>query len=440
MSNKTLFYIFCIGMLLCNMARTEADNISSLHSANSFLVAPGANLSIPIKKVFVVWQHIPQLHAMQPDWEGTITANLLWQDTESLIKTIRISGTGENATIQVETNNLTPNGNAVIVLKTGNTIRWSWHLWVTDYKPEEDNIKVENSDENIVLMKQNLGYKNEQNTGTLYQFGRSTPFTNSTQQLSETNYTRTSQPIYDIDNKLLPEGNPTGTTGFNSIQTSPIKNLAEAIQNPLNFYFSSDANHFDWAGTEIGLDTLWLSENGEKGIFDPSPEGWRLPRMEEYEFLENHADSILSKFPRTGSRDYSNGKLFMSGVYGMYWSANVAGNFGYYTFVSDQFTTTTSSHYRSNAYAVRCVRDESWTAGIQRPESVTFTAFSKNGRVVVNGLPESEVSNLQLFNTQGKLIAQKQAISQTTIGASLPQGIYILRTKKSNRSLKVVVY
>lgn len=62
-----------------------------------------------------------------------LEALLLWEDAQGLVSQISIDGTGENAyicfTVPQET---IQQGNAVIALRAGNDIVWSWHIWITD--------------------------------------------------------------------------------------------------------------------------------------------------------------------------------------------------------------------------------------------------------------------------------------------------------------------
>ena len=65
---------------------------------------------------------------------SNLNAILVWEDSPGLVNVdYNISGSGENAYIKfsVPQANITE-GNALIAVRSGSTILWSWHIWVTD--------------------------------------------------------------------------------------------------------------------------------------------------------------------------------------------------------------------------------------------------------------------------------------------------------------------
>ena len=191
-------------------------------------------------------------------------------------------------------------GNAVIAAYNGTTILWSWHLWITDYVPER--MKVAGGDvdtrykaaqsgtqngtvhkylsaiwrtgiyTDMVIMDRDLGAKKGgypgigQNNyqeyskmdgvnreGLLYQWGRKDPFFGSADgTTTEINV------IYNGD------GTPLSLT-----KTNQYASKDNSIKNPLTFYHTNS------------IGTSWNGNNatapGKKTIYDPSPEGWKVP-------------------------------------------------------------------------------------------------------------------------------------------------------------------
>lgn len=229
---------------------------------------------------------------------------------------------------------VTQGGNAVIAAyNSSNEIVWSWHLWITDYVPErmktaggsvDDRYKAAQSGtqngtvhkyrsplfkstgiyENMVLMDRNLGATqggypglgmgvNHENyskldgvrrMGVLYQWGRKDPFIGSADgSTTERNV------IYDGDGTPIVFDNLSVFEALNAI-AGESNNKSYSIQHPKAFIYSPANNQVndDWwdkivnnGATEEGGGRNWNKDNvkapGEKTIYDPSPEGWKVP-------------------------------------------------------------------------------------------------------------------------------------------------------------------
>ncbi len=211
-------------------------------------------------------------------------------------------------------------GNAVIAAYNGTTILWSWHLWITDYVPER--MKVAGGDvdarykaaqsgtqngtvhkyrsaiwktgvyANMVMMDRELGarkggfpgigksnYETDytkmdgvDRMGLLYQWGRKDPFFGSADgTTNEINV------IYDGD------GTPLGVDkiAIGDISMTNGNTKMYAIQNPLSYIIAPQKTYdFDWWGTN-GDKNRWNKDGstapGKKSLYDPSPEGWKVP-------------------------------------------------------------------------------------------------------------------------------------------------------------------
>ncbi|MDR3093757.1 MAG: Ig-like domain-containing protein, partial [Bacteroidales bacterium] len=120
----------------------------------------------------------------------------------------------------------------------------------------------------------------------------------------------------------------------------------------------------------------WAPDN------DPSPDGWRIPTLEEQQTLLD-TDNVESQWvtgslkgwlftdktsgaslflPAAGYRYYDDGRLYNAGTSGYYWSstANSAYNNVYYHYLhfdSSSGADCLSTRYRTNGFPVRCVAE-----------------------------------------------------------------------------------
>ncbi|MDD3080244.1 MAG: T9SS type A sorting domain-containing protein [Paludibacter sp.] len=426
-NNTIRFGFICI---LCNLYSislfSQQENESSLYAPNSYIVYPGNSISIPVQKAFGVWQNIQTLKATAPDLSENVSAELLWQDTPGLISGVQVDDTSasENALINVTTNS--KSGNAVVCVKVGNVIRWSWHIWVTDYLPDNQNIEYDTEGRRLTFMSMNLGAiswsaNDHTSYGLLYQYGRKDPFPASKSDSLETNYSFGSDTIYDISNNIL---NSTAE------KVTAENNLANTITNPLSFYFGNSANVNDWYSVnDVHNDTLWSGTNGRKGIFDPSPEGWRVPSSDQ---IPADLPMVINDvFSMGGSRDYTDGSFFMTGNYGMYWSATPNSPLAYYMFLSEPLTETQSSHYRANGYAIRCIKDDGSVAGIVNMEnSKSPVVVSSENKEITVLLQDNLYTGalVCVYNINGILLSKVPLNSSRTIVTSnVAPGIYFVR-------------
>ena len=142
---------------------------------------------------------------------------------------------------------------AVVAVKIGNEIRWSWQLWVSDYNPSLKENGTTYDFNGLTFMDRNLGATGnpkvggDRTFGLYYQWGRKDPFD-------------TRGNVNTID--VVPE-----------IET----NLANSITQP-DFYIISSSGQNDWYTMtgNAGLNR-WNSDLNTKTPFDPCPKGWRVP-------------------------------------------------------------------------------------------------------------------------------------------------------------------
>lgn len=152
-------------------------------------------LEIPVIKAYRAWaddngfidENIPG---------GTQSAAIYWEDVPGLIRSVSISGSGENAIIRVAIDKAKGKGNASISLHVGaagdatDPIYWTWHVWVTD-DPTDGKTYAKGFETDVLnqpfdptYMDRNLGATNShflgddwaKSGGLLYQWGRKDPF------------------------------------------------------------------------------------------------------------------------------------------------------------------------------------------------------------------------------------------------------------------------
>lgn len=241
------------------------------NAANCHIVKPGSTLTINAVK---------GNSAEKLVFEG---AKLLWQDCVGLVKSV--SGNGVDGVVVVELN-AGKSGNAVVAAINGDEIVWNWHLWVSDFDPMADPFVYEKIDTTInkvvatyTFMDRNLGALSSEKysakaLGLIYQWGRKDPFSggNGVESNAEV-------PVYDIDGKQL----------YFDIQERPVygkddhtsTNLDLSIKNPMVFYTAPSSSWpvVDWLTDNASLqnDDLWGGVSKLKTVYDPCPEGWRVP-------------------------------------------------------------------------------------------------------------------------------------------------------------------
>lgn len=233
------------------VANNGVSNIADM--PNSFMLNTGDDIYISVRKAYDIWKTNSLLASSSPDMSGDISAKIVWQEgLHEVVETLNIIGTGESALIHAKTKTDIP-GNAVIAVKIGETIRWSWHLWVSDYNPSSKTNGTTYDFNGFTFMDRNLGATSDPNMGgdktfgLYYQWGRKDAF-----------QTR-------------------GKVETSEVEASIEANLAKSISYP-NTHITSSTSPNDWytkTGSQ-GLDR-WNSASNKKTEFDPCPKGWRVP-------------------------------------------------------------------------------------------------------------------------------------------------------------------
>lgn len=237
------------------------------NAANCYIVSPGSTISIK---------------AVEGNSADELTfnnASLVWQDELGMVKSVAASPADKAIVVTL---NPGISGNAVVAARQDDEIVWSWHLWVTDYDPE-DNPMVYTSPKTsttYTFMDRNLGAMSgekytAESFGLLYQWGRKDPFVGADGTMSSVYVKK-----YDIDGNQVREVSEERPVYGSDDYVST--NLELSIRNPHIFYTapSSAWPVVDWLTDDAQRQNndLWGGVSGYKSKYDPCPEGWIVPQ------------------------------------------------------------------------------------------------------------------------------------------------------------------
>ncbi|MCD7962143.1 MAG: fimbrillin family protein [Rikenellaceae bacterium] len=341
--------------------------------ANCYIVRPNGSVTIPLARAYTIWLENPELYATNPNLTDEITLKVLWSDTENLIT---FSTLGSQTTAVATVSGSGREGNAVIGAFIDGQLRWSWHIWVTNYDPKLSHYIYNNGSAEYIFMDRNLGAMsktpgNISSYGLFYQWGRKYPFPGPA-TISGTTQNHTT--VYGDYNSTL------------FARVSNQYNLANSINNPTTFYYTYSTNEpeynsstNDWYTNDKALQNAYLWENvdGSKTVFDPRPRGWKVPpyrgnRSPWEDFNTSNTQSTsygilrdgVDYWPAAGVRHFSmTGDFYNTGPAGYYWSAtadatsveqNGAPGAGWFSFGGN---ISRAFHPRAYGLPVRCVRD-----------------------------------------------------------------------------------
>ncbi|MFR9588198.1 MAG: fimbrillin family protein [Rikenellaceae bacterium] len=320
-------------------------------------------------------------------------------------------GATYNGNISVAVYKQVDNSNTLLIdgnglTNGGNTILWSWHLWVTNYNPNiiayenrsnitpnsnaafyggrrqqnavhrytdsNDAIKLWDNGgiyANKFIMDRNLGAMSTSlegngngtsyGVGALYfQYGRKDPFVGESG--------------YYLNNK-----------GEFSQLTDPYTHrnqddFTTAVTMPLSIFVGSTT----WCNENIdSASCLWNDKNvssdsasesyGKKSLFDPSPLGWRIPvdgvwsNFSQSNFIWESKngcyypnDSGFAFYPASGYRRNTNYKCANATNYGYCWSASASEDgYGYRLYFDSDDIYTSSNHSSISSLPIRAIQE-----------------------------------------------------------------------------------
>ncbi|MDC1809069.1 hypothetical protein POZ03_01175 [Bacteroides uniformis] len=325
-----------------------------LGMTNCYIVNPGRSVNIPVMNVYKIWNwEFGKM--LSPDQE--VKAELIWEDTEGLITEVTpVLNPDDFSYSKIQVKTATgKSGNAVVGMwiegDLDKTYRWSWHIWVTDRSINAVDV------EGVMTMTCNLGEiisgfnVNDARIGLLYQWGRKDPLPGA-----QGWFMPTASTLYGK------------VTGVEFKEVTEDNNLINSIENPFVFYTSKTGKN-DWYtlnGTQN--DNLWNTIDNRKSIFDPCPEGWRVPnsrvswdKLNSTNFSidrENYSRIYLPaglSYPMGGNYD-SYGLLSAPGQNGHYWSSLVEDAYAMELNFNTGLVGVLPSN-RAAAYNVRCIKE-----------------------------------------------------------------------------------
>ena len=310
---------------------------------------------------------------------GVDGAEVVWADADNLVHSPSITHVGGEGFLDFEVKQSDiQSGNAVVAVKKGSTIVWSWHLWFAP-KDALDKIPVTNHQGKVYnFTKETLGWKPTQWSGSTYDKPRTvkvkveqTVANNGTKQYAVINITQNPGNVKQGATTLYQFGRK---DAFPGVATSDLKaggitenagdnmTISNNIQNPDKFYIYGSSL---W--TNYGYYNLWSADNTVTGswnvgndnpvvktVYDPSPVGFKMPANNAFtgftttglnstsqsemnvdgtsdwqtyqnnfghNFWTNSSKTATINFPASGLRNFSDGSLNIVGSNGYFWSA-----------------------------------------------------------------------------------------------------------------------
>jgi hypothetical protein len=374
--------------------------------SNCYMVKPGESKVFPVSRAYTRTRmgftkklHVDYLdNPAGEDYTGEFGIDVVWEDPYGLINRTetKVEGDGNAATITVQTN-AGNSGNAVVkIFKKDDPQEipvWSYHIWVTDYDTNDVGATWINPNSTTYkFMNRNLGATDANletatralaSRGLFYQWGRKDPFPGG----------KAGTAGYDARKSFegIPESDTPGpvTVPVNTADATGIAaGILESIQRPTTFFATiPDA---DWL--PAGKGDLWVTSSErypwelkhiKKTIYDPCPEGWRVPSS-----YMNHPLNIddsqnpwygsvftnvttgdrggatinnTEHYPYTGYRNPTDGAIMSQGLNTFLWiSYPVTGttdSASYCVWIASYGFHISSNQSRSRGMPVRCVEE-----------------------------------------------------------------------------------
>lgn len=270
--------------------------------------------------------------------KGGVKTTIVWEDSfnsnkKNLIEKLEYNADTGRIKFKTATKSF---GNILIGLQDENEkIIWSWHLWLTDYNPEDKYVIFSDG---AILMDRYLGAYSEDSRGLYYQWGRKDPFSYRHQYI-------------------------------NTYEENPIT-LDFCNSHPNTFIGGGyDTTLWDWNNEHTAT---WSST---KSVYDPCPPGWKvmdntcLPSSYEGEVDEENNCFILgepyckpiTKFKYTGLL-HSAGHIQGTTEHVAIWT-NLGSYHGFYTAYSKNIAYNYDLSFRGDAggraygHCIRCQKE-----------------------------------------------------------------------------------
>jgi len=328
--------------------------------ANCYMVEPNHTITIPIRRAYEYGG---------ADGNTKFGVEKYWDDASGKC----VSGYSVTNDNDYELSYLTVTagsntGNALLALiGDDGEVYWSYHIWVTKYNPNAGGSTVitgntYNSSKYYEFMNINLGAKfsylvDGPGSGLYYQWGRKDPFPSE------------GEPGEEVDG---------GGSYYVRYTDSSRGTIVGTIRNPNYFMTAGSSSNYDWYydnPASGGRFTRWLWGNEKKSVYDPCPQGWKIPQVygedspfagydvnNSWEWGADIEGTVWGTmlFPETWSLDLSTGDLYDMGESGFWIVWDNDDRWGYYQrFDSDP---PTEYFYQTNigraaGMPVRCIRE-----------------------------------------------------------------------------------
>lgn len=271
------------------------------------------------------------------------SAELLWQDRSGLITSVSINGDYLEFTVGTF-----GGGNALIAVKNGSTILWSWHIWATtETLASTTAVNTGTGGHTYNVAAVNLGWvptggSGKQGYCPYYQWGRKDPFI----PCNGTTNGNTNKTIYNISGANITPASITASSTGIQYESSTSATIATNIQNPIKHYYNSS----NYGPCNTTYYNMWDAQNTatnnvtsatKKTIYDPCPPGFCVPTGNLWYYFGNGGSRTMSTFdttnkgatwntgitgnalwlPAAGYRNNSSGALSSVGSNGCCWSA-----------------------------------------------------------------------------------------------------------------------
>ena len=211
-------------------------------------------------------------------------------------------------------------------------------------------------------------------------------------------------------------------------RTSATTSTLSSVDQPAHGNFILGPNTpFDWRSPQNT--SLWQGVNGTN---NPCPAGYRVPTETELTTESNSWSSTNTagayasalKLPLAGARQSNTGSLISIGTGGQYWSSTISTTLSRNLFFSSS-TKTVNGNSRSNAFAVRCIKETIGTIGALNCGSSTVT-----GNLITETVASSVTVSVPYTGGNGGYYAAQSVTSTGVTGltASITQGLFTFST------------
>ncbi|TCO88194.1 hypothetical protein EV202_12778, partial [Bacteroides heparinolyticus] len=342
------------------------------------------------------------------------SCTLVWQDEPNLVTNVNLSS--DNHYLEFTVNQATiRQGNAVVAVRdASNTILWSWHIWVTDYKPGTTTPDKEITNHQGVrykLMTVNLGWCDgdektyaertvqvrfkqtgttaqqtitvkqkahtftELGNSTYYQWGRKDPFVGALEN-PDGSSNSINKTWYDVSGATHTDERPaTGSFPYNNAC------ITSGITRPNTFCTNTSMDN-KYANLWSANNTVYTANDNSvvKTIYDPCPAGYKMPPSNVYtgftttggntsnssefnvqgpwnkgwNFYCNSSKTETVFFPASGCRYFSSAVPYHMGRDAYCWTAGPSSTYyGWNLGFASGFVNPLYSHHRSFGFGVR---------------------------------------------------------------------------------------